>query len=484
MHIFLPDLESALGGGAGAEGFAISSITILDSPPAYDGDCLEISISVPSGEHRIVAWFRDFPDAGGVSLARYAENLSMTLRQRTGMFLKKKLQVRAGIRACSVVFTMSDSVRFAEVRIIKKGAPHDSAVRICFPFTVLGLISRDLCFAVDAESLEKGLVGYFREPSRLFPDLDVLMDVFDDRELQELLYQLQKNRILTTYQLCLMVAAYPEHALKVKRCISANSARDVTGMMANLTKKNAITRRDLAEGIYSVEEAVYSLMVRGADFRYAAFLRDHQAMVTALSNMESLLRLDFTSWLERMEEDSLLYHALAVAGEREIARAIPEGNVRGNILLEMNISARRAAEVRELAKVPCSVEDRLAAQSRIVSIYRNLRIRKRNWGAESFEYLLRCVTHPHDFRRLLAEAGWFTLSTALKGANPSLVKKVTENLPAPARFLVEDVLRGVVNPNILHDEMQVDAARRRCVEAMCALEEKGVMALEARSGTG
>ena len=58
------------------------------------------------------------------------------------------------------------------------------------------------------------------------------------------------------------------------------------------------------------------------------------------------------------------------------------------------------------------------------------------------------------------------LSTALKNTRIDLVKIVTDPLPTPARYLIEDVLRGVINPNILHDELQINDARTQCVRSI------------------
>lgn len=479
LNFFLPDIDSAVRGFTGAEGFAVSPIAILETAPVSEYPCLEITAGTAAGDHCYVAEFRDFAGDIRGSLSAYAENLPGNLRTRTGMLLKTKLSVRAAVRSGGTVMAAPHAGRCAEIRLIAKGGSSESGIRVYFPLSVLEVISGDVYSASDGDDLEKMVVGHFRDPLRIFPNLDGIMEALDIRELRELFYQLQKRRLLTTYQLCLVVTAYPEHALRVKRCLSANTVRDVTALMRSMRTGTGITRRDLAGGVYSVEEAVHMLMMRGADFRYASFLRGHQDMVNSLARMELLLRLDFSAWLERMEEDSLLYHTLAVAGDKEIARALSGGHGRMISLLEKNLSARRSAEITDLAKEPCTLDERLSARCRLVSVYRTLRIKRRNWGAESFEYLLRCMGQPSDFRRLLLEAGWFTLSTALKGTKPALVKMATEHLPHPARFLIEDVLRGVINPNILHDELQVDAARRSCVGAMCALEEEGVITLQA-----
>jgi len=478
LHVFLPEIGSALSDFPGAEILAVSPISILDNVPAYDGARLDIDVGAGSTGHRITVWFLDFGDDIGAPVMRFSENLPASLRQRAGLLLKKKLLVRAVFRESNAGIDSVARERCAEIRMLGRGDGRVPSTRVCFPLSSLGLISNDLCSIDDEESLEKGLVDFFCEPSIIFPDLGTLLDVLDNREIQDLFYRLQRNRLLSTYQICLVIAAFPEHSPRVRRCLSANTASDVTDMMRSLKKNRSVTRRDLAGGIYSVEEAIYRLMARGEDFGHAPFLRAHREMVAAISDMETLLRIDFTTWLERMEEEGLLYHTLAAGGERDVGRAIAGTGASTFSLIGRNMSAKKAGEIAALAEVPGTMDERIAARCRLVGLYRGLRVRKRNWGAESFEYILRCVSKPADFRRILMEVGWFTISTALKGTGPAAVKRMTDHLPGPARFLIEDVLRGVVNPNIIHDELQVDAARKRCVETMLALEEEGAIEIE------
>ncbi len=478
LHLFLPGMDSELGVLSGSDAFAVSSLEVLDILPSYDSTRLELAMGTESGEHKITAWFFDFEDDVGPVVTRYAGTVPAALQHRAGLVLKKKLHVRAVVHERAVDAGTAVVERCAVIRMLGRGGISDPCIRICIPFSTLGLISADLASSPDEESLERAIIDYFCEPSRLFPDLGTMLDVLDNREIQDLLYRLQKNRLLSTYQICLIIAAFPGHSLRVRRCISANTANDVTEMMSSLKRNRSVTRRDLAGGIYSVEEAVYCLMMRGVDFGNAAFLREHRAMVASIADMETLMLFDFATWLKRMEDDALLYHVLAETGDRDVARALSGAGEIAVSIMERNMSSNKISEMLDLAKNPCTMDERIASRCRLVKTYRTLRVRKRNWGAESFEYLLRCVSHPRDFRRILMAAGWFAISTALKGAKPDSVKRMTDQLPAPARFLIEDVLRGVVNPNIIHDELQVDAARKRCVETMLLPVEDGAIALD------
>lgn len=92
--------------------------------------------------------------------------------------------------------------------------------------------------------------------------------------------------------------------------------------------------------------------------------------------------------------------------------------------------------------------------------------------------LLTCMTGRSDYIHLLLSAGWFILSTALKGVAGKIQRRVLKGLPRSASVLIEDVLKGVVNPNILHDEMQIHKAQQTCVRLILQLFDEGIINLE------
>jgi hypothetical protein len=68
-------------------------------------------------------------------------------------------------------------------------------------------------------------------------------------------------------------------------------------------------------------------------------------------------------------------------------------------------------------------------------------------------------------------------STALKGINNIIQQRVLQKIYPAAQVLIEDVLRGVVNPNILHDEIQIKKAETICVKRIFSLYENGIITL-------
>jgi hypothetical protein len=127
--------------------------------------------------------------------------------------------------------------------------------------------------------------------------------------------------------------------------------------------------------------------------------------------------------------------------------------------------------------IESSSYDRLRARSSLISVFRKILIQRRRITHQSFEFLLMSIERPEDYNRLLLEIGWFVLSTACKELKKNILSKTIDCLYAPARCLIEDVLSGVVNPNIMHDEMQVNKARTLSVNAILSLYESGAIAL-------
>jgi hypothetical protein len=349
---------------------------------------------------------------------------------------------------------------------------------IIIPYKFLRLFSKKIKPEADHEVIESEIRQFFKNPVNIFPNLKMILDTFSDIELQNLLNQLQKSNLLTLYQICLVVLSIPEYSLRLKKNLSTNTVHDVIRMMKRIKQSRAITKRDLIEGIYSIEEAIFFLMRGGVDFSYSSFLSETQKTLERISNIESLLLKDFYQWIEEIEENGLLYKTLSRTRELTIARSISADYVKSETILKKHISERRLKAIRTLLKNDTvSFMDRIVAQSDLIANYRKLKLKRLNLGDESFEYLLRRFTRPYDYSNLLFSVGWFVLSTALKGTKMKKHDKLLQAIPRPASYLIEDVLRGVINPNIIHDEIQIKRARSICVKAIISLYEEGLIHL-------
>lgn len=349
---------------------------------------------------------------------------------------------------------------------------------IALPLALLRLFSRKITINSDSDTIDSALRGYFINPINLFPSLKTILETFSDIELQALFNQLQKRNLLTVYQICLIVLAIPEHSLRLKRNLSTNTVHDVMDLMKKIKKIGFIRKRDLIEGIYSIEEAIYFLMRGDEVFVYSQFLRQMQDVLEMISSLELLLVKDFSQWIDEIEKNGLLYKTLTMTRESIIAKSLSSDWNRYETILGKHISERKLSSIHSLIQnknIPFT--DVLSSQATLIRNYRKIKFHALNLGDESFDYLLSRLTRTYDYSHLLLNVGWFVLSTSLKGIKKKKTVKLLEALPRPARYIVEDVLRGVINPNIIHDELQIRRARSICVKTIVSLYEDGVIHL-------
>ncbi len=329
----------------------------------------------------------------------------------------------------------------------------------------------------DADAVEQRLAVFLRDGLALFPDISLLLELLSEVQLQRLISQLRINKMLTVYQLSLLCLAFPQYAIKIKHALSKNTIKEVSDMMRRIRSDPTFGERDLAIGVYSVEDAIYRLISAGGEVKYSWYLRELQKFVSEIQMREIFLAKSFPEWIEVIERDGLLYQVLIQIQDAMIARAFHNERELFERTCEKIFTQRKLEDIQCLRVNDIALNDVVQARSKIVSAYRSMCVKRRNWGAESFEYVIRGMNDAVSFRRLLLETGWFTLSTALKNMRSEIIAPVLAELPKPARYLIEDVLCGVLNPNILHDELQIQEARAKCVRKALDLYEKGLIRL-------
>jgi len=333
--------------------------------------------------------------------------------------------------------------------------------------------------ARDGHSMEESMKAFFRNTANVFPSLRLLLQMFGDRELQQLLFHLHTKNLLSTYQLCILVRAFPSHALRVKHNLSKNMAGDVIDMMNQLEKKGGLSRRDLQAGVYSIEEALFMLLRQDEPVAYSRFLHNMQQTLSCIRCVELLEIKPFKSWLENMAEDKLLYDTVITLPDAELYRALDIGDSEILALLRRHISARKLSDILSLDTASVSPAEVQISRCRMIRTYRYLWYTMSTAARPGLNFIkiMNDLLQPEEIRHVLYDTGWFVLSTALKGMPARTVQMYMPNLPSGARYLVEDVLRGILNPNILHDEAQIRHAREICVSRMIHLQEEGIIHL-------
>lgn len=236
---------------------------------------------------------------------------------------------------------------------------------------------------------------FFESGKWMIPDLGILLQSLDEGEVAALVGELQRNLLISTYQIFLLVRScgsiwrLPELALKIKHAVSKNTLRDVMAYTASLPALR-LRGRDLREGIYSVQEAVFFLLKKKRSFPSSRFLSDMKEL-------------------------------------------------------------KRIIEVPVVQSTP------------------------RHNHPEHFDFLLAGLPRDTCYTLLLHETGWFPLATALKGIPGHLRQRVLGSVPPEAGALIEDVVQGILNPNILHDEMQINKAKIVCARALEGLIARGLV---------
>ena len=347
---------------------------------------------------------------------------------------------------------------------------------ILFPLEFVRRFTKKIYQGCDSSLVDQEIVNFFKQPFALFPRLHPVLETFSPAELWDIMTGLRHRGLLTPYQICLLVLALPDFAPVIKSTLSSSSKEEVISMMDRLRSDSTLGRRDLAGVLYSVEEAVFHHLTREENTRCCRVLNDIRSITRYIYAIETLAGREFSAWLLEMDSAGFLYHTLAAAGDSCLTRAIEPEREKIIPLLSKILPEKRLRELEKTVGTGTGTfSETLQARSRILGIYRRLKVERSKPSPERLEYLLAGIDDPAHYNHVLLEAGWFALSTALKSFRKKNARRVLSELYPPARYLIEDVLRGVINPNILHDETGIKKARGLCVSAVMSLYEQGVI---------
>jgi hypothetical protein len=354
-----------------------------------------------------------------------------------------------------------------EIVISFTASGEDKDIHIFLPIEFFSLFSISKLNSSSALDLENNIICFFNNPLWMLPEIHYLFSSLDRIEFRSLINYLQKSGSFTPYQIFLVINAFPDLTGKIKNTLSQNSIDDV--IRYNKDNNLKITKRDIAGGLYSVEESLFMAMRDGIDLSYSTVLGNIQHIVKLSLASDLAMKKDFPAWLSEMRSNDLLYSTISSTENPVIAEAI--GRDSGSILpiLSEEITQRKLDDIRKLINPEISYDDVMKGRIAFIAQYRKLKMNRTKPEPERFAYLVSSFTKPADYQYLLLSVGWFTLSTALKGLQKKIISAVLRHLPLPAGILIEDVLKGVVNPNILHDEMQINRARMVCVNSIARL---------------
>lgn len=455
------------------DSIAVSSI--MDCVSEETGLTYECILKTAFHEYTLFFKTTGFSSQENESLYKHLNDTSDHISLVSRMFLKKEI---------STHYTRLDQTRISDqnrtlLKIILSmpDTENRNELHINFPVSFLKLITPNVSDQMTSLEVEDAILNHFKNPRWILPDIESLLTTLSEKELGQLFNMLQKMNLLTIYQIFLLITAFPQHALKMKKSLSQNTIQDVLDFKS-YTPGMKINRRDLMSGIYSVEESLYTLMRKNTDFSYSRFLSNITMIIKNMSNNEILQSKSFVQWIEDMAAKNLLYKTISVNSDEDIACACSADYEKVKEILRQHVSHNKIEEIEYHLKKTCPFTRMTEARILLILSYRKLLFRRHKSNPDSMDYMLARFRNKSDYTHLLLLVGWFVLSTALKGVNKNNSQKVVKSLPKPAQYLIEDVLKGVLNPNIIHDEMQINKAKELCVQEIQYLHEEGIIFLD------
>ena len=242
-------------------------------------------------------------------------------------------------------------------------------------------------------------------------------------------------------------------------------------------KNTAISKRDLKMGIYSVEESIYQIMKSNENFNFSSFIIQTQKWLKIFLNNQLIMQKTFIGWIDEMLSTEQLFNTLSLMKEDDIVKSISEDPDIYIKSFSNSLPQKRLQELLSLtANKNFSIFERMESQAIFITNYKKMKIKKLNLGYESFPVLLAKIERD-ELINLLLNVGWFIFSTALKNMDKKKILFLIDKLPSGAKFLITDVLNGIINPNIIHDEIQINKARLACVNEIISLYEDGFIGL-------
>lgn len=457
----------------------ITGISVIAYSPVMDSSSR--SISVDSGirifthnmEINIYISLQDLPQDQSAALQGFFGEISVDLKNILQLVFKKR---------CSYnyipYFNKKIYIRhYKEIVISIINGDQDYYLYILLPIDFFSLFSKIINISSSSDLIEGEVLNFFKNPKWMIPELQFLFTALSNVELNNLINQLQRKNFLTPYQIFLIIQAFPDLSGLIKSALSKNIINDVI----QFNKKSdalKINRRDIAGGIYSVEESIYFILRDESDIAYSHFLRSMQNVIQSSLNFDILLTKKFSEWISDIMSDELLYATLSVSEDAVSALALSKEAPSLIEQFKEYISETKMNDIRQLIKPNSPYDAVLHARISLLSRYREHKMKRIQTDPDRLEYLIVNFRKPSDYLYLLLSVGWFTLSTAMKGMNKKNIARVLPHLPISARILIEDVLKGIVNPNILHDEMQVAKAKASCVESILQLYNDGIINLD------
>jgi hypothetical protein len=463
-NLLLPEIEEHLDRGISA----FSPLVLMYPCDPATETLLVMTIS--SGHRRIsvVLSSRDLPGETvrklRESTAHFESSVSMLLCISFGIPVTVRVHTAAPEGATGAAFLVDFSIEGG------------GCLRLTIPSGFFDLFSRAKFHHDDPQFIEDVILAFFLKPRACFPRIGMLIECLAPRELEAVFHALRARGRLSAYQVLLLLLAFPGYANRIRAALPDALVRE--GLCMVSARRLSPTRRDLAGGVYSVDEALYRLLMGPNPPGILKTFRGLRALILELRLARSLPEDAFWSLCETAAGDGTLYEALSLCGERITGIALA-GAPRSCIeSLRSCVSGRTVEAI--VSAVPGrapGLTERSEARTRFETSIRKARVRRLPADRRDIAVLLSRLTGPADHEVLLLDTGWFLIATALKGVARKTRGRFLAEIASPARHLIQDVLGGTVNPDILHDEHQVRRAGEQLCDRIIELYERGLIGL-------
>ncbi|HOJ28147.1 MAG TPA: hypothetical protein PL059_03670 [Spirochaetota bacterium] len=437
----------------------------------------EILLTKQSSKQYPVIITTDSEDIFKVIKDYIQQNIS-SIALRLSLLSKNNLQATFAFNE-PLDHTLYDSVHILFSAYIRCKTPHlvDDYFTIYMPlelFTIFRVKVSNYTPYNSLNDIEAQFLQFFNDPYNLFPSLPIILETMEDNEFQKLIYFLLNEKILTPYHLYLLTRAFPQHALKIKYNISSNLISDILHVGKTIHR---ITARDMIEGIYAFEEILYLKLRTKPYFVFGNFIDQITNILHHIAIVSTFQKKTFETWLSEIEQSGLLYTILSHCDDITIATAFNDNEKLFN-QLSRYLSSRRINSIAVYLQNKYTYNHTILSQYTIVQLYLKNMSHINKLYAMPFNQLLKKYIHPQMMYYILFDCGWFTIATALKQTPKKLVYDCIQKFPQGAQYCILDVYDGVLNPNIVHDEMQIKKARQLVIQSLIKLHSNGTIHCE------
>ncbi len=290
---------------------------VMDSVPRSVTVHGGIRILSHNKEINIYISMQDLPAEQSNALQAFFGEISVDLKNIYQLVFKKK---------CSTsyipYFDKKIYVRhYKEIVISVINNDREQYLNLLIPVDFFALFSKNINLSSSSDFIEGEVLNFFKNPRWMIPELIFLFSALSNVELNSLINQLQRKNLLTPYQIFLIIQGLPDLSGLIKSVLSKNAINDVI-QFNKKSEAMKISRRDIAGGLYSVEESIFFIMRDGSDLHYSQFLRSMQSIIRSSLNYDILLKKKFSEWISDIITDDLLYATLSVTEDAVSALAL------------------------------------------------------------------------------------------------------------------------------------------------------------------